>query len=327
MARFLWLGLVGGLLVVSVGCRNVCNRHPWCARKDTPAQPVYVAPPAPAPIYSSPPSGVVPSAFPTMPPNALTTPPPGANILQPAQPAQPAPSISKSPPVDPAPRRNDTQWQPGDGREPPRETSPRDVPPRVQLYAPEPLERDPLKERPNLGPPEIEKENRLPEDSPAKKKPGVPIGFPAIPQFAVAQENVFAGLRPPLDGLDWLQARGVKTVLHVRLAGEDDSTDRKEVEARGMRYIALEVSPQTLTREKADEFIREIRAGARTGIFVYDKDGSLAGAMWYLYQRMGESNNDDVAQLNARPLGLQTARDGQHRDMWQAAQRVANENR
>jgi protein tyrosine phosphatase (PTP) superfamily phosphohydrolase (DUF442 family) len=230
-----------------------------------------------------------------MPPNAVTTPPPGANILQPAQPAQPAPSISKSPPVDPTPRRNDTQWQPGDGREPP------------------------LKERPNLGPPEIEKENRLPEDAPAKKKPGVQIGFPAIPQFAVAQENVFAGLRPPLDGLDWLQSRGVKTVVHVRLAGEDDSTDRKEVEARGMRYIALEVSPQTLTREKADEFIREIRAGARTGIFVYDKDGSLAGAMWYLYQRMGESNNDDVAQLNAR--------DGQHRDMWQAAQWVANENR
>ena len=81
-----------------------------------------------------------------------------------------------------------------------------------------------------------------------------------------------------------------------------------------------------MTREKADEFIKLIREGARTSIFVYDRDGALAGSMWYLYQRFGELHDDEPAQLRARPLGLQTNRDGQHREMWLAVQKLLSEN-
>jgi protein tyrosine phosphatase (PTP) superfamily phosphohydrolase (DUF442 family) len=323
MTRAIWLMLFVAVLLVSAGCRSMCERRPLCGRTDPPpAKPIFVPPPPPAPLLQTapiqqsggfpvlPPGAVVnppPGAngFPVLPPGAVVNPPPGANIFQPG----PAPSISKAPP-----ERGDTQWQPGDGREPaPRSDTPRDAPPRIQLYAPEPIDKDVPR----------------PTDEPPLNKPSLKRSFPAIPQFAEAKENVYAGLRPSLDGLDWLQTNGVQTVVQIRAFGADDSAVRKEVESRSMRYIAFEVSPRKLTKQKVDEFIQLVRDGAKQGIFVYDQDGSLAGSMWYLYLRLGEILPDDAAQLRARQLGLSTppqSRTDNHRDMWLAVQKLLSEN-
>ncbi|MSQ95841.1 MAG: hypothetical protein EXR98_14980 [Gemmataceae bacterium] len=189
---------------------------------------------------------------------------------------------------------------------PPPETK-RDVKPRVQLYAPE-----------------VDEPRPTPE--PPAQKPSVQASLPPIPQFASVRDNVYAGLRPPLDGLDWLHDNRVATVVQIRLPDVDGAADKKQIEKRNTRYVSFEVSPQTLTKEKADEFIKLVRAGAKQGVFVYDQDGSLAGAMWYLYFRHGEYLDDDASQLRARQLGLQLNRDGQHRDMWLAVQKVLSEN-
>src|SRR5262249_19368858 len=73
--------------------------------------------------------------------------------------------------------------------------------------------------------------------------PPLPVG---IPQFATARPGVASGLKPLLDGLDWLQENGYRTVLHLRLPGTEDAADRKQIEKRGLKYLSLEVSPQTL---------------------------------------------------------------------------------
>jgi len=237
-------------------------------------------------------------AFPTLPPQQQQQPP---FPIQPQGQQQP-PSITPQGPGG-TQSRFEPNWKPTEAREPVR-----DVPPRIQLYAPEPVEQKPTNEPPVNG------------------KPNVQATFPAIPQFSAPLENVFAGLRPPVDGFDWLQRNRVATVVNIRLPGEDDSADRKQVESRGMRYVAFEVSPMTLTKEKADEFVKLIRDNAKQGIFVYDRDGSLSGAMWYLQLRFGEILDDDAAQLRAAQLGLQPNRDGAHRDMWLAVQKVLSEN-
>jgi protein tyrosine phosphatase (PTP) superfamily phosphohydrolase (DUF442 family) len=309
MKRLFFAWVFSSCLIVSAGCRTTCERHPWCHRNDPPpvVKPVFVPPPPPTPCVQAQPiqqSG----GFPVLPPGALVNPPPTGNVFPQAPPAgnafpQAPPSISKTPEPKVEP-----QWQPREGPEPPMQPeSRRDVPPRIQLYAPEPIDKD------NPGP-GIEK-------NPSAQRP-----LPPIPQFAEAKTNVLAGLRPPLDGLDWLQTEGVKTVVQIRLFGEDDSADQKQVEKRNMRYIAFEVSPEALTKEKADEFVALIRDGAKQGIFVYDRDGSLAGSMWYLYLRMGETLEDDASRIRARSLGLQTNREGQHREMWLAVRKLLDEN-
>ncbi|MBI2803800.1 MAG: hypothetical protein HYX68_02300 [Planctomycetes bacterium] len=289
MRRALWVVVCASVVLFQLGCRQTCGRRPWCGSCGAPAQQPAIYAPAPQPIVQPAPiqqSGAIQG----LPPGALLQPPPGAQIRQPGS----APSISNAPPMPPA-----------ESREPPRPESKRDVPPRIQLYAPESLEKE--------------------TPAPAKK-PSVQATLPPIPQFGVARDNLFTGLRPGLDGLDWLRDNRIATVVQLRLPGEDDSSDKKQVEDRGMRYVSLEISPESLTKDKADEFIKLIRDGARKGIFVYDQDGSLAGAMWYLYFRAGEFLDDDVAQLRARQLGLQGNRAGQHREMWLAVRKLLNEN-
>ena len=58
---------------------------------------------------------------------------------------------------------------------------------------------------------------------------------------------------------------------------------------------------------------------------VFDEDGSLAGAMWYVFLRLGESIDDEPAQIRARALGLQTNREGRHIEMWLAVQKLLSQ--
>jgi protein tyrosine phosphatase (PTP) superfamily phosphohydrolase (DUF442 family) len=148
--------------------------------------------------------------------------------------------------------------------------------------------------------------------------PSLPVG---IPQFAVAREGVASGLKPFLDGLDWLRANGYHTVLHLRAPGEDDTADRRQIEKLGLKYVSLEVSPQTLSREVVNEFNRLVADRPSFPLFVYDQDGVLAGGLWYLHFRTAGQEPDEVARLKAARLGLKENGSDEQRTMWLAIQK------
>ena len=138
--------------------------------------------------------------------------------------------------------------------------------------------------------------------------------------------KIAAGLRPaPDDGFDWLQNNNYRTVVNLRLPGEDDAADRKEAEKRGLKYASIEIAPNLLTKETVDELFRILRDPQQQPVFVYDRDGALAGGVWYVWFRLIEEAPDDVARIRARTLGLREDRDGTHRDLWQAAQKYLSE--
>src|SRR5262245_46639396 len=83
--------------------------------------------------------------------------------------------------------------------------------------------------------------------------PALPVG---IPEFADARDRVATGRKPSLDGLDWLQANGYRTVLHLRKPGESGAADRAQVEKRGLRYESMEVAPEALTERVMVAFNR-----------------------------------------------------------------------
>jgi protein tyrosine phosphatase (PTP) superfamily phosphohydrolase (DUF442 family) len=161
---------------------------------------------------------------------------------------------------------------------------------------------------------------------PLSPPPSWQPGDGSVPQFAMVQDRVATGLRPMLDdGLDWLQAKGYRTVLHIRRPGEDDSADRRQVEKRGMTYLSLEVSPQSLSRQVVDHFNALVSDTARYPLFVYDRDGSLAGGLWYLHFRTAEQASDEAARIRAGRLGLREDGDTAQRDMWLAVQRFLSD--
>jgi hypothetical protein len=213
--------------------------------------------------------------------------------------------------------------------------------PDVRLYTPppEPVWRAPAgggvnSVEPPVAPPEPSRESvRLypPQSAPPKPAvteqrsptPQLPVG---IPQFAVVKDRIASGLKPNLDGgLDWLQSNGYRTVLHIRAPGQEDNADRREVEKRGLKYRSMEVSPQTLSRAVLDEFNRVVGDTALQALFVYDKDGMVAGGLWYLHFRTVEKGSDESARTRAARLGLKEDQNGEHRAMWLAIQKLLSE--
>ncbi len=147
------------------------------------------------------------------------------------------------------------------------------------------------------------------------RSPSLPVG---IPQFAQVKDRVSSGLKPLVDGgLDWLQAHRYRAVLHVRAPGADDSADRQQVEKHGMRYLSLELSPQTLSPNVVSAFMAAVDNPDNQPLFVYDRDGSLAGALWYLYFRTAEKAGDEAARARAARLGLRP----ENTEMWLAISR------
>jgi hypothetical protein len=146
--------------------------------------------------------------------------------------------------------------------------------------------------------------------------PALPVG---IPQFAMAKKTVATGLRPTLDGLDWLASNNYRTALHLRAPGQDDSADRKQFEQRRLTYVSLEVAPQTLSRELVDHFNHLVTDAGTQPLFVYDKDGTLAGPLWYLHFRTAEGASDEDARARARRLGLREDAE-EAKPMWLAVQ-------
>jgi protein tyrosine phosphatase (PTP) superfamily phosphohydrolase (DUF442 family) len=161
--------------------------------------------------------------------------------------------------------------------------------------------------------------------SPAAPLPQGPIADAAAPlpvgikQFAKPKTQVATGLKPDLDGLDWLQAKGYKTVLHLVQTGEDDAAERRQSEEkRNIKYLSLTVAPATLDRATIEQFNQIIGDPSNLPLFVYDKDGMLAGGMWYLHFRTADFATEEEARAKATRLGLKEDPNGEHKVMWDA---------
>lgn len=166
-------------------------------------------------------------------------------------------------------------------------------------------------------PPVVTEQRKLPATS-------LPVD---IPQFAMARAKVANGQQPFLDGALWLKQQGYRTVLHVHAPGTDDSAARRQFESNGLHYVSLEVDPRSLTKERVERFNKIVTDDANLPLFVYDKDTSITGGLWYLYYRIAENWSDEKARDEVAKLGFRQEQDDNHRTMWIAVQKFLDANK
>jgi protein tyrosine phosphatase (PTP) superfamily phosphohydrolase (DUF442 family) len=152
--------------------------------------------------------------------------------------------------------------------------------------------------------------------------PALPVG---IAQFTQVKDQIASGLRPYADGVQWLKDNGYRTVLHVRQPGEDDGADRRSFTERGLKYVSLEVSPNTLTEKTVSEFNRLVGDAVNRPLFVYDNDGKMAGALWYLHFRLVDKLSEAEARTKSAGLGLKEDQAGEQQMIWLAIQKYLSE--
>ena len=162
---------------------------------------------------------------------------------------------------------------------------------------------------------------KVPTMPPAKDdgaaSPALPVD---IPGFAAVKPNVANGQKPFAGGVLWLKAHGYNSVFYLRAPGEDDSAVRREFEDQKMQYLSLEVTPEKLSKASVDKFITLVDDPKNLPLFVYDKDSSLAGGLWYLHFRLVDKMTDEKARAEVAHLGFKEDQDGSHRNMWIAVQ-------
>ncbi|HLJ92556.1 MAG TPA: hypothetical protein VKU02_05110 [Gemmataceae bacterium] len=271
---------------VVVGCQHPC-------RQPSP-------PPPPPPVTS--PYPIPPPANPSVPPQPIFP-------QVPAAPA-PAPIATRSyePPFAPP---EDRSWRP------PTENG-------VRLAPPDGATSPPAVGGARLQSPQF----NIPSSGaapPGEERAPTPLLPAGIPQFAIAKEQVATGLKPMLDGVDWLKENGYRAVLHVRQPAEDDAAERKLFEMRGLKYLSLELSPQTLSPAVVAEFNRMVAEPGNLPLFVYGKSGPLVGGLWYLHFREVEHLSDAEARTRAGRLGLPESPNGLQQEMWLAIQKYLSE--
>lgn len=299
-----------------------------CASRRNAAQSDPYQPPPPPRIYGQPPPGAIivqpgqspPGAFPTQPPppppGSFPTAPPGPGASNPF-PTSPQPGgFPTAPPAPPGPPS--TSNVPSDVRDrvgfrweatPPatRPASPPQPPagPSGVLLLPPTPEPSTNKDEP--------RRQLYPPTPPATKEPAaLPVG---IAGFDRARDNVATGQRPTLEGLDWLQKSNYRTIVFLHLPGESTDADRQQIEKRGLNFVSIEINPKDLNREQVERFLRVQTDHRAEKLFVYDLDGSLAGAMWYLSFRILDQDSDDVARVKAGSLGQREDRESA-RELW-----------
>lgn len=332
--RIALLGLAAALVVCDSGCffrrwrdpyyQN--QRFPLLNRRDDPPPPSAFPPGPFANPTPYPPGAIPPGAYPApVPPNGISGPigpgvapgtaPGGPEVLTPQNPPPGGLGPNQSGYINPprgglrpaehlavpgprsAPQRSTT--------EPPLARATPFTPPRVEYLPPDLL-------RPSV----TESSTTLPPTN-TDASPSLPVD---IVGFGEPKEKLATGRRPSTEGLDWLQRNRYQAVLYLRRPGTDDSADREQVEKRGMKYLAIEIAPESLNREVLDQFNRTVADAANLPLFVYDRDGLLTGAMWYLHFRTIDQMPDDLARTKAESYGLRMDGDDEVKKLWSAIQ-------
>jgi len=294
-------------IALAAGCRSCHERRPAqpsCAscpqRCNTPTQPEVRLSPSP---LQGPVTPVTPVS-PVPPPAHL---PPGPTT--PTQPWTPQEHQAETPKWKPVPQEQEREpsakLYPPESTRPTPTTPPLSIPPRQT--------QEPPKEQPKVVEKETEKE---------------PSAFPVdIPQFVSVKDRIAAGQKPRPEGVTWLRERGYRTVLYLKAPGEDDAATRRLIESKGLTYQALEVSPETIKQGLVEDFNRQVAAPNALPIFVYDKDGTLAGAVWFLHFQTTDKLNREKALDELTRLGFKPDEEGTQKELWLAVQSYLSMNK
>lgn len=148
-----------------------------------------------------------------------------------------------------------------------------------------------------------------PVKSPTVEPPKAPpAGTAGLPGYTKVRDGLFAGGKPTLDGFDRLKTSGFRSVIYLHAAGADVSAVKDVASTRGLSFVAIETTPETLATA-SKQFERTAADRLTRPAYVFADEPVRAGAVWYLYFRTALSEGDDVARLSAKPLGLSDAGD------------------
>jgi len=126
-----------------------------------------------------------------------------------------------------------------------------------------------------------------------------------IPNYHLAQPDIATGGAPTESGLPWLHALGFRIVIDLRAPTEGTAAEAVAVEAAGLRYVSVPVTPETFVRADADAVRRVIDEKDRGPVLLHCASGNRAAGVWTVIQ-VAKGRTYADAETEGRRLGLQS---------------------
>lgn len=140
-----------------------------------------------------------------------------------------------------------------------------------------------------------------------------------FPDYVRIRPGVAVAGQPTAEGLAQLKALGFRSVVDLRREDEAGRAEEKAaVEAAGLRYLNVPVSPATLSREDVEAVARLLDDAEAGPVLLHCATGNRAGGVWALAEAArGIPLEDAIA--DGRKAGLKSE------SMLEAVRRVAGE--
>ncbi len=111
-----------------------------------------------------------------------------------------------------------------------------------------------------------------------------------IPAYRVIAPGLAAAGQPTAEALGKLKEMGFRTVVNLRTEQEGAAQERPLVEAQGLRYVSVPVSPATFSLADVEAVEKVLAAAGARPILIHCASSNRVGAVWAVIQaRQGKS--------------------------------------
>ena len=111
-----------------------------------------------------------------------------------------------------------------------------------------------------------------------------------IPVYRVIESGVATAGQPSPEALGKLKEMGFRTVVNLRTEQEGAAAERAVVEAQGLRYVLVPVSPATFSLADVEAVETVLADAAARPVLLHCASSNRVGAVWAVIQaRKGKS--------------------------------------
>ena len=133
-----------------------------------------------------------------------------------------------------------------------------------------------------------------------------PSQSPAIKNFQFVAPGLYRGAQPDAEGIKDLKARGMKTILSLRVPDRVNAWEAKEAVESGLDFISLPLSNYDHpSNSDVREFLKVVTDPTRQPVFVHCRQGQLrTGAVIASYRVLEQGWRADQAYQEAKRYGF-----------------------
>jgi uncharacterized protein (TIGR01244 family) len=124
-----------------------------------------------------------------------------------------------------------------------------------------------------------------------------------IPNYRLVRPGIATSGQPTDEGLRRLKELGFRTVINLRTEKEGAREEKEQVEAAGLRYVWVPVTPDTFSMADVESVARVLDDEGAEPTLVHCAVGSRVGAVWTVREVL-RGKDLEAAEREGREIGL-----------------------